>query len=49
MAYGGTLTRSIERKNIVTTSQCRSADRDIGFLLRRVEPIIVDHSRPGFA
>src|SRR5258705_8680997 len=47
MAYGGTLTRSIERKNIVTTSQCRSADRDIGILPRRGEHIILDHSKAG--
>src|SRR3981081_4711953 len=46
MADSRPLTRSIERKNIVATSQCRSTYRDVGFLLRRVEPIVVNHRRP---
>jgi hypothetical protein len=39
----GALARSIEGKNIVATSQSRGTDRDIGFLLRRVEPIVVNY------
>src|ERR1700730_6072158 len=49
MAYGGTLAGSIKCKNIVATPQCRSTYRDIGFLLRRVESIVVNYGRPRLA
>src|ERR1700681_142353 len=49
MAYGCTLAGSIKCKNIVATPQCRSTYRDIGFLLRRVESIVVNYGRPRLA
>src|ERR1700682_111054 len=38
LADGSALTRSVEGKNIVATSQCRGTYRDVGFLLRRISP-----------
>src|SRR5258706_9434878 len=46
LADGGALARSIEGKNIITTSQCRGTDRNIGFLLRLVDTNIVDNGMP---
>ncbi|MCY1450155.1 hypothetical protein D9M71_669390 [compost metagenome] len=49
LADGRTLARAVEREHVVATTQGCRTDGDIRFLLGRIEAVVVDDGRFGFA